>query len=62
MEGWGGGVKWAHCRPQVYQLLRSGVIDTKCGSFTFTFSIGEEELNSSLVGQTSHALNTSVKD
>ena len=41
MEGGvgGGGVKWAHSRPQVYQLLLSRVIDVKYGCFTFTFCL-----------------------
>ena len=31
------GGKWAHRRPQVYQLLLSRVIDVKYGCFTFYF-------------------------
>ena len=31
----GGGVKWVHFRPQIYQLFLSGVIEVKYGSFTF---------------------------
>ena len=31
------GVKWAHRRPQVCQLLLSRVIDVKDRCFTFTF-------------------------
>ena len=34
-----GGVKWAHRRPKVYQLLLSRVIDVKYGCFTFTFCL-----------------------
>ena len=65
MEGWGrggGGAKMSALSTSIYQLLLSGVLDTKCGCFTFTFFIGEEELKSTLVGRTSHALNTSFKD
>ena len=65
MEGWGrggGGVKMSALSTSIYQLLLSGVLDTKCGCFTFTIFIGEEELKSTLVGRTSHALNTSFKD
>ena len=38
-KGGGGGVKWAHSRPKVYQLLLSRVIDVKYGCFTFTFCL-----------------------
>ena len=31
----GGGVKWVHCRPQIYQLFLSRVIEVKYGSFNF---------------------------
>ena len=67
MEGWGRGGRGKNERIvdlnlSIYQLLLSGVLDTKCGCFTFTFFIGEEELKSTLVGRTSHALNTSFKD
>ena len=66
MEGWGrgggGGKNERSVDLNLSVIILSGVLDTKCGCFTFTFFIGEEELKSTLVGRTSHALNTSFKD